>query len=442
MKKISLYIASIVLGSVALTSCDDNWEQPPLVYPTIPEDVQANMSIYDLKTMFWQDTESYGTVIGQNNGEDIWIKGKIVSSCASGNIYKSMIVQDATGAITIGIDETNVEELYPMGFEVAINVTGMCIGRYSGLVQLGTYTSSGVNRISDAEFQPHRQIGLKGMAVGDTATVTIAQLLEANKTTEGKNTWQSRLVRIDDIKFVEAGQPFTNGSTTSRYIIDKDGNRMIVYNSSYSDFAYDLLPWGNGSVVGILSCYRTSWQLLLIDANSCIDFDGEGAPDPNQVTLLNEPFGANSQGDFTIEDISMAEGLSYVWKATEKYGMNASGFVNGTCNAAESWLVSPAIDLTDVHDPKVSFSHCTNKFDVDPATQVSCAVRVVGETTWTPVEIPTFSSNADWTFVDSGEIDLSDFVGKKVQFGFHYTSSTASAGTWEVKNVVVTAIKN
>ena len=217
---------------------------------------------------------------------------------------------------------------------------------------------------------------------------------------------------------------------------------MIVYNSSYSDFAYDLLPWGNGSVVGILSCYRTSWQLLLIDANSCIDFDGEGAPDPNQVTLLDEPFGANSQGNFTIEDISMAEGMSYVWKATEKYGMTASGFVNSTCNPADSWLVSPAIDLSDVHDPKVAFSHCTNKFDVDPATQVSCAVRVVGETSWTPVEIPTFSSNADWTFVDSGEIDLSAFIGKKVQFGFHYTSSAASAGTWEIKNVVVTAIKN
>ena len=442
MNKYSLYIATALMSVAALSACDDDWTRPPMDVPTLPENFKANTTLAELKTAYWQDQDSYGTKIGLNaDGDSIVISGTVVSSDQSGNIYKSIVLQDATGAITIGINSADLYEEYPQGIGLAINVTGLTIGRYSGLMQLGTSDGTGVNRIELADFQPHAAVDYYAGHC-DTTTVTLDELNEANKSTEGKIQWQSRLIRIDNIKFKEAGEPFTNGSTTSRYIIDDEGNEMIVYNSSYSDFAYDNLPYGHGSVVGILSCYRTSWQLLLIDANSCIDFDGEGAPDPNLTTLLNEPFGANSQGDFTIEDISMGEGLTYVWKATEKYGMNASAFANSTSYPSDSWLISPEIDLNGYHTPTLQFSHCCNKFaSLESAKQqVSVAVREIGGE-WQPVTIPNFSTNADWTFVESGALDLSAFAGKKIQFGFHYTSSTESAGTWEIKNVKLQAIK-
>ena len=46
-------------------------------------------------------------------------------------------------------------------------------------------------------------------------------------------------------------------------------------------------------------------------------------------------------------------------------------------------------------------------------------------------------TNSDYTFVTSGKIDLSAYVGGMMQFAFRYTSSTDAAGTWEIKNVVV-----
>jgi len=39
--------------------------------------------------------------------------------------------------------------------------------------------------------------------------------------------------------------------------------------------------------------------------------------------------------------------------------------------------------------------------------------------------------------VASGDIDLSAYAGKKFQVAFHYTSTTESAGTWEVKNFAI-----
>ncbi len=289
MKNKSLYIAALAAGALAMNSCSDNWENPPMSVPTFPEGLEANMTIADFKTQYWQDAESYGTEVGRTaEGDSIILIGTVVSSTEAGNIYKALVVEDETGAITIGLDDSDVSAAYPMGAAVSVNVTGMTVGRYSGLMQLGTTSGSGVDRISLAAFQPRTHVDiLEGKL--DTTLVTIPDLLEASRTTEGKIKWQSRLIRINDVKFVEAGQEFAPGSTTSRYITDAEGNRMIVYNSSYSDFAYEKLPYGTGDVVGILSCYRTSWQLLLIDINSCIDFDGEGAPEPGtEVTPAGE----------------------------------------------------------------------------------------------------------------------------------------------------------
>lgn len=440
MKKISLYISALLIGATAMQSCSDNWEQPPMDVPTFPAGTEATITIKELKELYWQDNTTYGTTIGKlADGRDAKILGTVVSSCNEGNIYKSLYLQDETGAICIGIDTTAVSSAYPQGMKMAVNTTGLAIGRYNGMMQLGVLQGTGVNRITMPEFRPHAAIEFGGRI--DTTLTTIAQLNEVANSKQGQIEWQSKIIRINHVKFQEAGEPFATGSTTSRHIVDDEGNSMIVYNSSYADFANEPMPFGHGDVVGILSCYRTSWQLLLIDTAGLIDFDGEGAPDPNMHKVLNETF-ADGQGNFTIDNILLGDGLSYVWSADTRYMcMKASAFANNKSNTSDSWLISPMIDLTGYVTPKLTFAHCCNKFDADPATQVSVAVRLDGSNDWNLLTIPTFSSNADWNFVDSGVIDLAPYAGKKFQIGFHYTSSEASSGTWEVKNVLVTAIK-
>ena len=277
MKTTSYILAGLVALCGALGACSDNWEQPVTPLPEFPEGLKANISLLDLKTDYWQNTDSYGTIIGCNDdGDSLIIVGTVVSNASSGNIYKTIVLQDSTAAITIGVDTTAVSAAYPMGARLAINVTGLCIGRYNGLMQLGRLEGSGVNRISMHELRPHVKMSFTGGKV-DTTTVTIEELLENSPASAA--AWQSRLVRINGVRIAEAGQPFTTGNTTSRYLVDSEGRRIILYNSSYADFAYETMPYGTGDVVAILSCYRSSWQLLLNDASGLMNFDGDGQPD-------------------------------------------------------------------------------------------------------------------------------------------------------------------
>ncbi len=47
-----------------------------------------------------------------------------------------------------------------------------------------------------------------------------------------------------------------------------------------------------------------------------------------------------------------------------------------------------------------------------------------------------------WNFANSGDIDLAAFIGKKVEIGFHYTSTASKAGTWQIRNVLIETTAN
>lgn len=158
--------------------------------------------------------------------------------------------------------------------------------------------------------------------------------------------------------------------------------------------------------------------------------------DPGKSLPYQESF-ENGIGDFTINDVLLGSGLSYVWKhenGTYGYYMKASAYA-GSAKESESWLVSPKIDLSAATMPGLQFSH-THKFAGTPAKELTLWVKEWGAAEWTQVTIPTYGTNTNYTFVNAA-VDLSAWAGKKVQIGFKYISSTSAAGTWEVKDVVV-----
>ncbi len=160
-------------------------------------------------------------------------------------------------------------------------------------------------------------------------------------------------------------------------------------------------------------------------------------PASAQTALYSESF-ATSQGDFTIENVELGT-LSYVWKwnsyNSDSY-MKASAY-NKTCIAADSYLVSPLFDATKASEMVLTFDHAVNKFGSDLAKEQATLVAREEGGEWQSVAIPTYGTNKDWNFVASGDIDLSAYAGKKFQVAFHYTSTTESAGTWEVKNFAI-----
>ena len=153
--------------------------------------------------------------------------------------------------------------------------------------------------------------------------------------------------------------------------------------------------------------------------------------------LWSEDFNG-TQGEFTIDNKVMPEGLSYIWKA-DSYGyMKASAFANKPNHAAESWLVSPEIDLTQATDCSLSFEQAGNFFGSQESMQamVSVKVKAVDAAEWSALELNEWPAGTNWTFATS-TADLKAFEGKKIQVAFVYTSTEETAGTWEVKNVQV-----
>lgn len=113
--------------------------------------------------------------------------------------------------------------------------------------------------------------------------------------------------------------------------------------------------------------------------------------------------------------------------------------------AAESWLVSPAIDFTNEKEAYISFDYViryTQSGKVADFNQVLVSTDYAGDVataTWKAVNYNPQENTADWTFRNSGKIALpAELMGKaNVTVAFKYTSTDTKAGTWEVKNVTV-----
>lgn len=170
-----------------------------------------------------------------------------------------------------------------------------------------------------------------------------------------------------------------------------------------------------------------------------VDFDGEGQPQPGGETVILDESFATGQGAFTIEDKKLPEGGTYVWKhATYKDDnyMKASAFIE-SAKESESWLVSPAIDLSKATTATLTFDH-THKFAGTPSEELTLWVTETSAENWQQLTIDKYGTNNDYTFV-TPSIDLSAYAGKTIKFAFKYISTNSAAGTWEIKNVKVVA---
>lgn len=145
------------------------------------------------------------------------------------------------------------------------------------------------------------------------------------------------------------------------------------------------------------------------------------------------------QTNWTIDDVLVPEKLTTIWLVDSKYGYKASGYSNDDASsyASESWLVSPTFDLTGQSVAILSFTHAMNKSKKAPEEFVSVWVKKTTDTDWTKLTVPTYPAGNSWTFVDSGEIDLSEYCGNKIKLGFRYTSEDGDSGTWEIGTVKI-----
>lgn len=159
-----------------------------------------------------------------------------------------------------------------------------------------------------------------------------------------------------------------------------------------------------------------------------------------EVTLPYSETFKDDQGSFVIEDVNLSD-LTYVWKHDSEYGyMKASAYA-GSNKAAESWLVSPTIDMTAIAEATLSFDQCINKYFGTVEDEATLWVKEEGGE-WNQITItyPTLPESGNWSDFETQTVDLTPYAGKKIKIGFKYTSTEEAAGTWEIKNISITGL--
>src|SRR5689334_14604583 len=87
-------IASIVFASISI-SCNKKFDEPPAY---VAPNIVADLTIRDLKAMHTTGKFEQITI-------DKTISGIVIADDRSGQFYKTIVIQDSTGGISVKLDE-------------------------------------------------------------------------------------------------------------------------------------------------------------------------------------------------------------------------------------------------------------------------------------------------------------------------------------------------
>ena len=309
MKNIKYIIAAV--ACVVLASCQNksDWEVPSNLSTVIGNSNITETNVITIGAL--KDKYSYEiNTDGQFTQitEDIQIKGIITANDRTGNFYKELIIQDATGAITIGINKGNVFTVLPEGQEILVALKGLYIGNYRLGPTIGTpykdkKGTNCVGRMPENIWNEH----FKLTSVKKTAQ-ELKDMVEVFADGSAKTTWKLKkdaaklgiiknvTIKVGgyydakteaytpDIKFVAGESAFviTNdkGETNSSswYFNEQEDGQdggVQIYTSSYATFASLKIPTtkdASGKLVsakmnitGVVKRYKNQWEFVIRD---------------------------------------------------------------------------------------------------------------------------------------------------------------------------------
>ena len=277
MKKI-LY--SVVVA-IVMIACQ-KYPEPEYIVPTYElKEYQTLISIEDLKARH--------TVGGTPTAvsDDVVIRGVVVADDESGNIYKSIYIQDETGGVNLAIDQVNLYNIMPVGQEVFVEMKGLFIGDYNNGYQVGDTVTDPQYGLEMARYNwanelyrdaegnySRKHIYVNGKP--DKSKVPAPIVLESSNAIT--SDMYCSLVTLKNIRFIDPKVatgvlPWaTKEQTIPRVAEFADGSTIEVRTSGYCNFYADFIPTGVGSITGILSIFGSKKQFYIRDRNDIHNF--------------------------------------------------------------------------------------------------------------------------------------------------------------------------
>lgn len=363
---------------------------------------------------------------------DFVLKAKVIANDKSGNLFKYIYVEDATGGIRVNIDKNDMfnDPRFVVGKEVYIKLKNLYVGAVSGEIQLGSPFNGAVGRIAEADVYKYFFDSKKPTTAVTPTERTITQISAGDV---------GRWIKIKNLQFIagDLEKVYAASAVTNRTLEDCSGNKILLRTSNFANFAGQVIEAGKGDVYGVLSVFNGTYQIWITDVLGA-DLDDprcDGSVYVPLPVLYSENFAAGGfNADWTTVNVSGAQ----VWTTSNQgngtnYYAVMNGFAGGN-NVNEDWLISKSVSLVGKTKAAVSFTsdvryngnalqvYATENYTGNPAT-----------TNWVllPATLDT-NSGAFGDWVSSGNVDLSAFLGKNVRIAFKYTSTTSAAATWEI----------
>lgn len=429
---------SLMAVVLTITACvKGEFDAPPVNIPSV--DFPSNTTIAELKAMYLGTLDSIS--------DDIVIQGKVVANDESGNLYKKIVIQDATAGIEILLNKTSLYNEYKLGQRVFVKCKGMYLGDYGGLVQLGSTYLGKVGQLPEIMIPQHL---FKDSLPGSVPEPVAIDLAADNA------AYLSMFVSIDNAIFSEGGKnTYSDADATTNRTLKTGSGTITVRTSNYASFALDTLPKGYGKVLGILGSYNGTAQLAIRDTSDLQNFSGVVPETPEfvfpatgitPVASIDEKFDAAvASTDIAINGwTNQAAAGARNWQGktfqTEKYAQASS--YNTTDDMNKPWLITPPVIYTS--DLKLSFKS-EKAYYITDQLSVWILYNYTGDAsaaTWTQVNATLAgASDADYTWVLSGDINLSDYVpanySGNIYIGFKYEGDATNTSTYCIDDVKV-----
>jgi hypothetical protein len=259
--KINFFLIAILGLSMVFASCKkEDFDVPPIIEPTFSVPAgDTLLTIAQLKAMH-TNTAALDSI--KNN---YWIQGVVIGNDESGNIYKILYIQDATGGILLSLNSKTLYTTYKVGQQVFVKLKNLVFGYpYNSQGQLGAIYGTSTGQLAETAIPKHLfKNGFPGSTPAPHVINGAADLATNNIYT---------LVRLDSVAFADAGQPYSlSTASTNHNLILKDGSSIIVRTSNYANFKDSLMPAGRGTLYAVLGWYG-AYQLTIRDLKDVYGF--------------------------------------------------------------------------------------------------------------------------------------------------------------------------
>ncbi|MDE6861987.1 MAG: hypothetical protein K2J31_04490, partial [Alistipes sp.] len=118
-------IVATLAVAMSFTACYDS-PTTPATSVRLPA---ANCNVSTLRELYDGRTRVLDT--------DLTIVGRVTTSDSQSNFYKSLVIEDDSGAVEIMAGITDISTTYPIGVALAVSLKGCALGQSYGVMQIG-----------------------------------------------------------------------------------------------------------------------------------------------------------------------------------------------------------------------------------------------------------------------------------------------------------------